>query len=275
MRKLSAARIAEREGKDLFGVGVHDVPHGGQRLRQQRRDGRGACAPAVRTVHRAAARGKPRLVRLRCAALRAAGQVRLVARKAHEPQLKHGLDLLRRTERAAERIQAVEPELQHRRVGVFLGGDGLEQLGKIASERERAKVCAQAEKLLDRGRFVERAAAAVFKNRHIRIRQQLRRRRDAAALAQRAARADGHLSLVLREHGEDLVRLFVAHLAQDETSGRKKHRMYLIRPGGGQNHPPQTHRSSAPARFARRGSKGSRADRRYPRTAARKHRLAQ
>ena len=29
VRKLSAARVAEREGKDFFGVGVYNVPHGG------------------------------------------------------------------------------------------------------------------------------------------------------------------------------------------------------------------------------------------------------
>ena len=150
-----------------------------------------------------------------------------------------------------------------------------ERLARLSGGVAVIKVGAQAEKLLDRGRLVESAAAAVFKDRHVRIRQQLRRRRDAAALAQRAARADRHLPLVLREHGEDLVRLFIAHLAQDEPAGRKKHRMYLIRPGGGQDHPPQTHRSSAPAHFARRGSKGSRADHPCPRTAARKDRLAQ
>ena len=167
---------------------------------------------------------------LRRATDRAGVQQRLISGEAEQPELKDRLHQGPGLFQGVQRVEAVEQQGEQLRAGLSLLGGGLRHLGKIGGQGQGLQVLAHRPELFQGVGLGEGGKLPPLGQGELRVHQQLAGRGELAVLPPAAPGLHRALAPVPGEDGENLVRLFIVGLPQDDSLGGQAHGLSLSPP---------------------------------------------
>ena len=161
------------------------------------------------------------------AASAAAGQLGIIPRQRHQPQLKGRFHQRLGLFQLIQGIETVEAQRQQLRAGLILVGDAGEQLCEIRSQGQKLNIRPEAHKHLQRLRLIHRIKAVFLKQRQLAVAQQLAPAAQPAVFPPDAPGLDSDTPHVPGEHVQQLIVVFILGLPQDQTLCGIKHRFCM------------------------------------------------
>ena len=195
------------------------MPHGRQRpCAEACRLFRGIFRPAVPAPDRSSEEVQPRILRIRPPADAAGVQNGSKSSQSHQPQLESRLDKAAVPLPFAQAVESLQAQCQDGRIRRVLVRGRFHQLGKIGAEGQAFQILSQSLEHLDGRRFRHRPPVPAPRKGHVGEREELGPGRQFASSASGSLGGHRQLSRIRGQDRQDLARLPVNGLTQDEAA---------------------------------------------------------